>query len=132
MINAAYIPTDLKIKLLSVHTSGSFFSLRMEHRGVGLDCLEDIEHCWKFFIINFDEARRFFGNLARLTSDQCYDFTNMAHALGSHDRLIIDDWPEIGIQPIEIITCYDGHHSGKLFCSCRINAADIGMGVRTA
>ena len=54
MINAAYIPADLKVKLLSMHTGGSFFSLRMEHRGVGLDSLEYIEHCWKLFVINFD------------------------------------------------------------------------------
>ena len=54
MINAAYIPADLKVKLLSMHTCGSFFSLRMEHRGVGLDSLEYIEHCWKLFVINFD------------------------------------------------------------------------------
>src|SRR6185436_9809579 len=121
MINAAYIAADLKVKFLSVDTGGSIISLRMEHRGVELDSLEDIEHCRKLFIINFDETHRFFGNLARLTSDQCYDFANMAHTLGSHDRLIIDDWPEIGIQSMEIIPCYDGDHSGKLFCFRPIN-----------
>ena len=54
----------------------------------------------------------------------------MAHTLRGHDRLIIDDWPEIWIQPMEIILCYDGHHSGKLFCFGRINAENVGMGVR--
>jgi hypothetical protein len=56
----------------------------------------------------------------------------MADTLGSHDRLIIDDWPEIGIQSMEIIPCYDGDHSGKLFCFRRINVEDIGVRIRTA
>ena len=130
--HTANVAAQREIEFLAVHARVGLVALRMRAPAcAGLGGFEKIEDRRQLFVIDFDQIQSLFRNFPVLRRHERDDFTDVTHSIRCDDGLIIDNGPEIRIQPGQVIARDNGYDTGEFFrlaCDRRAEVSRAGRG----